>query len=181
MRPGEVRELRPCDVDRSDPKCWIYRPSSHKMEHKDQDRVIYIGPKGQNILRKYLLRAPTDYCFDPAEAVSKMRDAAGCETQARRCPAAIGRARIARQSPGERRAGSTPRTRTPRRSAGLCIAAGVAIWSPNQLRHTRATEIRRDHGLEASQVILGHSRADVTQVYAERDHAKAREVMSLVG
>lgn len=37
-------------------------------------------------------------------------------------------------------------------------------WHPNQLRHSFATRVRRAHGLEAAQVLLGHSRADVTQV-----------------
>lgn len=54
-------------------------------------------------------------------------------------------------------------------------------WSPNQLRHAAATEIRRRYGLEAAQVILGHSRADVTQVYAERDQGLAVEVMAKIG
>lgn len=49
-------------------------------------------------------------------------------------------------------------------------------WAPNQLRHTRATEVRKRYGLEAAQVILGHAAASVTQIYAERDAEKAREV-----
>jgi integrase len=99
----------------------------------------------------------------------------------RLCSTATGLARIGRKSP--RRTAGRQYTKDSYNKAirRACEAADVEIWSPNQLRHTRATEIRRDHGLEACQVILGHSRADVTQVYAERDHAKAREVMSLVG
>jgi len=54
-------------------------------------------------------------------------------------------------------------------------------WHPNQLRHAAATEIRRQFGLEAAQVTLGHAAADITQVYAERDFAKARAVMEVVG
>ncbi len=54
-------------------------------------------------------------------------------------------------------------------------------WAPNQLRHTAATEIRKRHGLEAAQVILGHSQLGVTQVYAERDIAKGMEVARLIG
>ena len=54
-------------------------------------------------------------------------------------------------------------------------------WSPNRLRHSAATAIRRQFGLEAAQVTLGHASADVTQVYAERDSAKAVEVMRLIG
>jgi integrase len=54
-------------------------------------------------------------------------------------------------------------------------------WSPNQLRHSFATEVRKSHGLEAAQVLLGHARADVTQVYAERNHTLATRVASEIG
>ncbi|MHB0954759.1 MAG: tyrosine-type recombinase/integrase [Pirellulaceae bacterium] len=54
-------------------------------------------------------------------------------------------------------------------------------WSPNQLRHTFATEVRRDHGLESAQVLLGHSKADTTEIYAERDRQLACKVALLVG
>ena len=37
------------------------------------------------------------------------------------------------------------------------------------------------YGLEAAQVILGHSQANITQVYAERDLAKGVEVAKLIG
>jgi integrase len=58
-----------------------------------------------------------------------------------------------------------------------CQTVAIPRWHPNQLRHTRATEVRRRYGLEAAQVILGHSRADVTQVYAERDLAQTEAIM----
>ena len=54
-------------------------------------------------------------------------------------------------------------------------------WHPNQLRHSFATRVRKHHGLEAAQVLLGHSRADVTQVYAERDEALAATVAAKIG
>jgi integrase len=54
-------------------------------------------------------------------------------------------------------------------------------WHPNQLRHTRATEMRSQFGLEAAQVYLGHVRADVTQVYAERDQRLGEEVARKIG
>jgi hypothetical protein len=49
------------------------------------------------------------------------------------------------------------------------------------LRHSRATEVTRQYGLEAAQVILGHAKADVTQVCAERDTALAVEVSKRMG
>jgi integrase len=62
-----------------------------------------------------------------------------------------------------------------------CKRAGIPDWAPNQIRHTFGTEVRAKHGLEAAQVLLGHSRADVTQTYAERDLAKAAEVARMIG
>lgn len=54
-------------------------------------------------------------------------------------------------------------------------------WAPNQLRHTYATRVRREHGLEVAQVMLGHSKADTTQVYAERDMQKGIETARQIG
>jgi integrase len=56
-------------------------------------------------------------------------------------------------------------------------------WHPNQLRHTFATKVRRmpDGGLEAAQVLLGHSRADVTQIYAERNDQLAATIAAKIG
>lgn len=62
-----------------------------------------------------------------------------------------------------------------------CVRAGVPRWTPNQLRHTAATRIRRDHGLDVAQVILGHAGADVTQVYAEADRRRAEVVIGEIG
>jgi integrase len=53
-------------------------------------------------------------------------------------------------------------------------------WSPNQLRHTRATELRR-HGLDVTKTILGHSKVETSQIYAEKDLAAAMEVVSRIG
>jgi integrase len=50
-----------------------------------------------------------------------------------------------------------------------------------ELRHAHGTEVRRRFGLEAAQVALGHARADVTQVYAERDGALATRVAAEIG
>jgi integrase len=54
-------------------------------------------------------------------------------------------------------------------------------WHPNQLRHSFATRVRKAHGLEAAQVLLGHARANVTQVYAERNEELAARVAAQGG
>jgi integrase len=54
-------------------------------------------------------------------------------------------------------------------------------WHPNQLRHAFATRVRKQHGLEAAQVLLGHARADVTQIYAERNEQLAAAIATQLG
>jgi len=201
MRPGEVRILRPCDIDRSG-EIWTYRPESHKTEQHDRDRVIFIGPKGQDILLRYLARDSSMYCFRPIDSVAKRLAGSRAARKAPRSPS-----RKLKSNP-RRAAGECYTTDSYRRATNrACDKAfphpklGYVLrssftdaekselrewqsshhWSPNQLRHTAATEIRKRHGLEAAQVILGHSQLGVTQVYAERDVAKGMEVARLIG
>lgn len=155
MRPGEVTTIRPCDVRQED-DVWIYTPSSHKTEHHGTTRKVFIGPRGQSVLSPFLEREVSEYCFSP-------RAADGC-VKARRCG-------------GRHYRIDSYRNAIQR----ACRKLGVETWSPNQLRHSRATEIRHLHGLEAAQVTLGHNKADVTQVYAERDFALAAQIATQSG
>ena len=54
-------------------------------------------------------------------------------------------------------------------------------WHPHRLRHNYATNVRREFGLEAAQILLGHSKADITQIYAERDMSRAATVAAKIG
>jgi integrase len=54
-------------------------------------------------------------------------------------------------------------------------------WHPNQIRHLFATTVSRLYDLEAARVLLGHSSADVTLIYAERNLAFAAQVAAEIG
>ena len=170
-RPGEICQLRPCDVDRSQP-VWVYSPVRHKTDYRGRRREIYIGPAGQAILSPWLRTStPADYCFSASASREWYRQQAAIARRTHHsCGNARGRKHDQRPGPGTRQPrphfDSSSYAHAIRRA---CLAAGVTHWSPNQLRHTRATLIRQQHGLEAAQVILGHATADVTQIYAERD------------
>jgi integrase len=62
-----------------------------------------------------------------------------------------------------------------------CIRAGVPPFRCNRIRHTYAAPVRREYGLEAAQVTLGHSTAKTTETYAERDLALASKVAKQIG
>jgi integrase len=53
-------------------------------------------------------------------------------------------------------------------------------WRPNQLRHTRATEIETQFGREDARCVLGHKNPSTTSIYAESVERAAR-VMAQVG
>jgi integrase len=55
------------------------------------------------------------------------------------------------------------------------------VFRPNRIRHSFATRVRKEFGLEAAQVVLGHSRADITQVYAESNRELAGDVAKRLG
>jgi len=79
------------------------------------------------------------------------------------------------------RACDSCRLREPADRCETCKAASLPYWHPHQLRHSHAAEARRQFGLEAAQVALGHSQANVTEVYAERDLALAMNVAAAIG
>ena len=195
-RPGEVCQLRPMDLDRSG-EVWQYRPASHKTEHHGRERIIFIGPQAQAIILPYLQRDAAASCFSPAESVKAMRET---RLLARKTPLRRGNRKGTNRKANPQR---TAKDRYTKDSYARAIRRAVdkankfyadqaeemqtekpatlAYWAPNRLRHTCATEVRKKFGLEASQVVLGHAKADVTQVYAERDSALAVEVMKKIG
>lgn len=174
MRPGEVCAMRVGDFSYNG-KLMIYTLRGDKTDWRrdanDLKRVP-IGPKAQGVLFPYLLEKEGDedaYLFTPSDA---MRDLALARRENRATPMTEQtRRRDALQKQDYAPCYGTPEYR--RAIARACKRAGVQHWSPNQLRHLYATEIRAKYGLEASQVMLGHANANVTQIYAERDFATA--------
>ncbi len=205
-RPGEVCRLRPCDLDRT-AATWVLTPASHKTEHHDRKRQIFIGPQAQAILLPYLLRSPEACCFSPADSERRRREdrhasrktplnqgnrpgqsqrvicGADFYTKDSYCRAIARACEVAFDMPSELRV--IPKKASQQVKFDLRRRAGdwraLHCWTPNQLRHAAATQIRRQFGLEAAQAVLGHSTADVTQIYAERDQSLAAVVAKEIG
>lgn len=198
MRPGEVCRLTPAQIDRSN-DIWEYRPETHKTSHHGLERVIYFGPQSQQVIAKYLFRAKDVACFSPIESMRWFRDQ---REAARKTPPSCGNSRKrTKRKPFPKR---VPRDHYDNSSYAQAIAYAcqkawpipesiqkdrdaakdwekLHRWAPNRIRHTRATEIRTQFGLEAAQIILGHQTADITQIYAERDAEKAKTIAKEIG
>lgn len=193
-RPDEICIVRPCDVDTSG-EVWLYTPDTHKTEHHDRSRMIFVGPQAQDVLRPYLLREGSSYCFSPCESEHERNVERRQARQSPMTPSQGSRRprKNRRRPPGEHYTPDSYR-RAIQRACELAWPALDGLtddelkqwhkahrWAPNRLRHSAGTEIRKRFGLEAAQVTLGHASADVTQVYAERDLELAAKVMQEVG
>lgn len=64
MRPGEVVQMRPADIEQSRAG-WLYRPRRHKTKHLKRERVIHIGPRARAILEPMLPDDRLAYVFNP--------------------------------------------------------------------------------------------------------------------
>lgn len=194
-RAGEVCILRTGDLD-TDGKVWTYTPEHHKTEHFGRPRVIFIGPQAQEVLRPFLRTDLQAYVFSPAESDRQKRDRQHAD---RVTPLSCGNVpgsnvkRHPKRTPGDRYDTNTYN----RAITNACRKAFPAPdgldseerkawnrehrWSSHQLRHSFGTAVRRNHGLDVVQVLLGHAQANVTELYAEADAAKAIGVALKIG
>jgi len=70
MRPQDVRNMRPCDIDTSK-DVWVYRPFTHKTEHHGKKLAKAIGPRAQAILTPYMIDkhdSPESFLFSPGDS-----------------------------------------------------------------------------------------------------------------
>ena len=167
MRPCELCALRWSQIDTTRTP-WVYRPPAEVNKNAwrgefGHPRVVCIGPKAREILLRH--REGGDVPFSPARSMVEY-----IEAHAQQSAHPLSEAEKER-----RRAFHTPRTfgEKWRRDdyaatvAKACAKAGIPRWSPNQLRHTFATEVRRNYGLEACKAVLGHTGGGgITDVYS---------------
>lgn len=190
-RPGEACRARLTDIDTTSP-VWLYRPPHHKNTHRGKPRVIAVGPRAQALLVAFTPTDPAAYYFSPAAAVAEQHAARRAKRKTPLYPSHEYRnnaKRVAapKRSPAARYSTTTVARAVERENARRERMAGagnydrVPDWHPNQLRHSHATEVRRRFGLEAAQVVLGHAKADVTQLYAERNTTLAASVAAQIG
>lgn len=173
MRPSECLKMRPCDLSRDAASgLLIYTLESDKTALKravDDKRVIYLGARCERILAPFLTFNDNQngYIFTRGLLAQEKAFDPANPTKARR-------GRRARKP--DKASDFIPCGLLYKEIQKAANLAGVTRWNAYQLRHLYASEIRKQYGLEVAQVMLGHKHADVTQIYAERDYTRAREV-----
>jgi integrase len=189
MRPGELVTMRAPDLDMGG-AVWLYRPAQHKNQHRGHERVIAVGPKGQEIIRRWLTTNLAAYLFSPRR---NEEDRNARRHDARKTP--LYPSHVKHQAAKKKRRGR------PKHGDHYCVTAYARAiaraiqrhnegkpegehlphWHPHQLRHTRALELKREFGLDVARAVLGHRSPIITEHYAGLDTAKAAEVMATRG
>ena len=198
MRPGEVTQMRACDLNMSG-KVWSYTPSTHKTSHHGKKRVIYLGGRAQKIIKQFVKPDLQAHLFDPREAkaefiANKYRAGSRVASQGRRFPkyrytidsyaTAVRRAcERAFEMPDhlrkiDKKLSDADRQELKRQAAEW---RRQFCWHPHQLRHTAATTIRREFGIELARLALGHSSVATAEIYAEADYEKVKQAMAVIG
>ena len=172
MRPTELLSMRGCDLN-MDGDLWIYTPRTHKSAHHGFTRVIEIGPRAQEVLGPLLKADLAAHLFSPLDAVAE---------RAARYPTHRRPDQVANPRKTSRRVRDNYDADGYRKAVQrACKLAGVPVWTPHQLRHNYATVVRRKYGIELARVLLKHRSAVTSELYAEIDRGKAREVVAKIG
>ncbi len=185
MRPGELVSMRTCDIDMSG-ALWIYRPTIHKTLHHGIERNIVIGPKAKAILQRHLGLATESLLFSPATMMEERREARRRVRKTRVQPSQLDR----RKKNAKRRPtdgwtvesyGRSIRNAITQHNKDKPDGEHIPQWRPNQLRHLRALELKREFGLDVARAVLGHQQPAMTEHYAGLDIQAAIGAMGKVG
>jgi integrase len=153
MRPQDILELRAEELERTQTP-WLYQPASGgKTLHLNKPRRIWIGPKARAVLEPWLEQA------EPGQTLFRVPSRHATHLVPIRIE--FYRAKLAE----------------------ACQMAGVEVFRPNQLRHSRGTEVQRAYEDDAAvAAALGNTPETARQVYVDDpEMAVARRIAEELG
>jgi integrase len=185
MRPGELVIMRAIDIDRTGP-VWLYRPAAHKTQYHGHERVIPIGPKGQEIIKRHLKTSIEAYLFSPAASVAEFRARQRQGRKRKVTPSQQDRRKThPKKKPGVRYTtrtyGATLHQAIERHNRKAPPEGQITFWHLHQLRHLRALELKREFGLDVARAVLGHQNPVIAEHYATLDINAAAQAMAKLG
>jgi integrase len=161
-RPGEICMMRTIDVNATG-RIWEYTPSSHKTEHHGKTRVIFIGPAAQEVLRPWLRTDLEAFLFQPREAEASRMVRLRAARKSKVQPSQVDRSRPG----GAARFAEFYNANSYRQAITRAVAKAnaerkaadpsapeIPNWHPHQLRHSAATRLRREFGLDVARAVL---------------------------
>jgi integrase len=187
MRPSEVCKMRPFDIIKDDPECWLYIPGrdqspvgEHKTARFERIKVIPLTHECQKILMRRIKDfSSKDYVFSPKESMQEFLEIKAAN---RKTPLKYGNRPGTNKkehpmiNPGDKYEHHALRRACQR----ACNRAGVEVFTPYDLRRTMATGARATLGKEAAKVLLGHTKTDTTDIYLLEEVQEAMKVAKML-
>jgi integrase len=84
-RAGEVMVMRALDLNTSE-AVWTYRPHGHKNRHRGRDRIIFLGPQAQGVIKPFLTTNLEAYLFGPPAHVEALHARRAAARRTKRTP-----------------------------------------------------------------------------------------------
>jgi integrase len=94
-RTGEAMVMRAIDLNTAGP-VWTYAPHRHKNQHRGKERVIYLGPQAQVVVKPFLTTDLSAYLFSPTGYVRELRERQAAARKTKRTPSELLRRRCER-------------------------------------------------------------------------------------
>ena len=183
MRPYEICDMRPYDILRDDPECWIYIPGRdntpvgmHKTTRSEKLKVIPLAGVCIDILSRRITNFNSKkYVFSPKDSIKEFLET---KHNNRKTPLSCGNV------PGSNRKKNPKRNLKEQYNNNslelvckrACGKAGVEPFVPYDLRRTVATKTRASLGKEAAKTLLGHAEQSTTDIYLLEEVQEAMKV-----
>lgn len=187
MRPCEVCEMRPFDILRDDPECWIYIPGrdkspvgDHKTTHFEKVKVIALAGECIDILSKRIDDFDSkEYIFSPKESIDEHRKT---KRKNRKTPLSCGNKPGSNKKQNPKRKPSEKYSNNSFRQAiqRACKRVGVKQLTTYDLRRTAATKTRAELGKDAAGTLLGHVETSTTDIYLLEEVQEAMKLAKLL-
>ena len=182
-RAEDIVTMRGCDLTMKG-NTWEYRPTSHKNAWREDDspihkRIVYLGPCCQQVISPFLKPDLQAYLFSPRESRGEYQNLRALQRQSKKTPSELKRKWKLKpnRGPGERYSVNSFQQAVRK----ACRKQSMPIWTVLQVRHTRATEVREQYGVEGAQASPGNARVEAAQIYAEKNQQLAKKIAGEIG
>jgi len=183
MRPYEICEMRPFDILRDDPECWIYIPGRdktpvgmHKTTGHGRIKVIPLAGVCIDILSKRIDNFDSKkVVFSPKDSMKEyLTDKYKNRKTALSCGNIPGSNR--KDNPKWEVGDQYNNNSLEQACKRACKKAGIDPFVPYDLRRTAATKTRATLGKEDAKTLLGHVAESTTEIYLLDEVQEAMKV-----
>ena len=183
MRPYEICEMRPFDILRDDPECWIYIPGRdktpvgmHKTTGYGRIKVIPLAGDCIDILKRRIDNFDRKkVVFSPKDSMKEyLTNKYNDRKTALTCGNIPGSNR--KENPKWKVGDQYNNNSLELACKRGCAKAGIEPFVPYDLRRTAATKARASLGKEAAKTLLGHADESTTDIYLLDEVQEAMKV-----